>query len=278
VYIWKNLQCELCKTNFPSYLNFNGRQYDTVEIPKPEPPYILMDILSREKNVSRGIHIINMSGTQEIKMGRGSDSDVRIQDISVSRSHAQITLHKSNFYLDDKGSKFGTLVLAKNRIEVAADKLNKIAMQVNRTVFTFYVKKANSFSFGCCSAKAKRQKDVEINQKVLAPEIKFKSNIEQPEENKQEAHSEIIRPSHQIHYCPAQFHMANINHINNRINQNNLPNREGDNELEPELQHIDDMNHHADRHPDEEAELEHGAHLQQFNSRSNEEIPNEWNE
>jgi hypothetical protein len=54
-------------------LNFNGISYDAVEIPKPEPPYILMDILSKERNISRGIQIISMNGRSEIKIGRGSD-------------------------------------------------------------------------------------------------------------------------------------------------------------------------------------------------------------
>jgi hypothetical protein len=49
-------------------LNFNGISYDAVEIPKPEPPYILMDILSKERNISRGIQIISMNGRSEIKI------------------------------------------------------------------------------------------------------------------------------------------------------------------------------------------------------------------
>jgi len=44
-------------------------------------------------------------------MGRGSDSDVRISDISVSRCHALIKYEKDGFYLEDNNSKFGTLVL-----------------------------------------------------------------------------------------------------------------------------------------------------------------------
>ena len=59
-------------------------------IPKPEPPYITLEILSKDRNQSKGTHIISFAQKQQIKLGRGHDSDVRITDISVSRCHAII--------------------------------------------------------------------------------------------------------------------------------------------------------------------------------------------
>ena len=45
-------------------------------------------------------------------MGRGHEADVRINDISVSRMHGQITIDENNdIQLKDLGSKFGTLAL-----------------------------------------------------------------------------------------------------------------------------------------------------------------------
>ena len=59
-----------------------------------------------------GFHIMKFSGARaQIKLGRGFDCDIRINDISVSRSHAIIKLEKGNFYLQDSNSKFGTLLL-----------------------------------------------------------------------------------------------------------------------------------------------------------------------
>lgn len=52
------------------------------------------------------------------KMGRGHESDLRINDISVSRIHAMIKFKEGKFLLEDNNSKFGTLVLVKNKVEI----------------------------------------------------------------------------------------------------------------------------------------------------------------
>lgn len=46
-------------------------------------------------------------------MGRGHESDLRINDISVSRLHAMIKFKDGKFLLEDNLSKFGTLVLVR---------------------------------------------------------------------------------------------------------------------------------------------------------------------
>lgn len=58
-----------------------------------------------------------MISTEEIKMGRGHDADVRVTDISVSRVHAYIRKsHKGYYYLEDNNSKFGTLAMVKSPV------------------------------------------------------------------------------------------------------------------------------------------------------------------
>jgi len=52
-------------------------------------------------------------------LGRGHDSDLRVNDISVSRCHAKIKLKNDGFYLKDGRSKFGTLVLIKHRLNLS---------------------------------------------------------------------------------------------------------------------------------------------------------------
>ena len=72
------------------------------------------------------------------KLGRGHESDLRINDISVSRCHAKIKLENGKFTLEDNQSKFGTLVLIKRRTPLLPT-FNK-AVQVGRTVINFSVK------------------------------------------------------------------------------------------------------------------------------------------
>jgi len=51
-------------------------------------------------------------GTQRdmAKLGRGSESDVRISDISVSRCHTILRLQSDGIWVEDNHSKFGTLL------------------------------------------------------------------------------------------------------------------------------------------------------------------------
>jgi len=44
-------------------------------------------------------------------MGRGHESEVRVNDISVSRCHTIIKYKDDGIYIKDNNSKFGTLVL-----------------------------------------------------------------------------------------------------------------------------------------------------------------------
>ena len=77
-------------------------------------------------------------------MGRGHDSDLRINDISVSRTHAMIRFKDGKFFLEDNFSKFGTLVLVKHRTNLLPG-FNK-AVQVGRTVINFSVKSSTRSS------------------------------------------------------------------------------------------------------------------------------------
>jgi pSer/pThr/pTyr-binding forkhead associated (FHA) protein len=58
------------------------------------------------------LHVINFNNAEKIKLGRGHDTDVRIHDISVSRLHAFIAKdpETGRLFIEDNGSKFGTLV------------------------------------------------------------------------------------------------------------------------------------------------------------------------
>lgn len=74
----------------------------------------------------------------DFKLGRGHESEVRINDISVSRCHAIIKCRKDGFYIEDNLSKFGTIVLLKNTLRLAED--HTMAVQVGRSVVSFTIK------------------------------------------------------------------------------------------------------------------------------------------
>lgn len=61
-----------------------------------------------------------------------------MNDISVSRCHAIIKCKKDGFYFEVNFSKIGTIVLLKNRINLAED--HTMAVQVCRSVLSFTIK------------------------------------------------------------------------------------------------------------------------------------------
>ena len=118
----------------------NGYKYKLVEYEEQSGDYMVLESLNQEKNTSRIIHIIRPSQQKLVfKLGRGHESDLRINDISVSKCHAKIKLENGKFTLEDNQSKFGTLVLIKKRTPLLPG-FNK-AVQVGRTVIDFSVKR-----------------------------------------------------------------------------------------------------------------------------------------
>ena len=92
-----------------------------MEVPPEDRKFLWLESLTFEKNSSRMVHLI-MPDEQHptFKLGRGHESDVRVSDISVSRCHAILKYDSLEhcYYLEDNLSKFGTLVLAKQAIEL----------------------------------------------------------------------------------------------------------------------------------------------------------------
>lgn len=76
----------------------DGRTYNLVDYERPEGDFLVLESLNQEKNTSRIIHIIRPNDKKDsFKLGRGHESDLRINDISVSRCHAIIKLKEGKF-------------------------------------------------------------------------------------------------------------------------------------------------------------------------------------
>lgn len=131
----KSFNCEICKTPYPFRFKINGKDkiFDLIDIDRPDANYIILESLNQMKEYCniKSIHIITLTG-DNINIGRGHESDVRINDISVSRSHAMLKYDQETgrLLLRDLKSKFGTLVLLKRPIEI---KEKKIHLQIGRT-------------------------------------------------------------------------------------------------------------------------------------------------
>ncbi len=72
---------------------------------------------------------------------------MRISDISVSRLHAKLQLIKGKVYLQDKDSKFGTLVQMTDPVDMC--KVKNLKVQSGRTTIKVSVKKSWNIFFPC---------------------------------------------------------------------------------------------------------------------------------
>ena len=113
-------------------------EYDTPQSEYGEDIfYIVLESIS--SNTSKVIHVVNMDKTIKLYIGRGHDAHVRVTDISVSRLHAVLIKSTQGYYfLTDNDSKFGTMVLVKQRTPLLP--LYNKAVQVGRTVINFCAK------------------------------------------------------------------------------------------------------------------------------------------
>ena len=151
----KAFNCEICKTPYPCKIVFliilffiqfsiflvrfivnsnSNKIYDLIEILRPvNQNYIILESLNqlKDNNNLKSIHVITLQD-QKITLGRGHESDVRINDISVSRTHAVLIFnpHNGKICIRDLKSKFGTLSLVKGNLQV---KEKKIHLQIGRT-------------------------------------------------------------------------------------------------------------------------------------------------
>jgi hypothetical protein len=127
----KALTCEISRCPIAANIMVQNQNVDLLSIQKVEPPYITLESYNPEKN-EYSIHLISLNNKNNVRLGRGHDSDIRISDISVSRCHAIIKYANGEFVLEDNSSKFGTLVEGKE-IEISSDR-NNACVQVGRTL------------------------------------------------------------------------------------------------------------------------------------------------
>ena len=153
---FKRLECEICKTVFPEKISIKGNLYSIIDIEKPDKDYIILEGLIKETPEEKSIYIVHFKNKKEIKIGRATDANIRLNDISVSRAHATINLFNDNFYLHDTNSKFGTLIKMKNIFNILVKK--PFFVQKGNIFYEFNMKKT---LWACI--KCYRQKNIKFN-------------------------------------------------------------------------------------------------------------------
>lgn len=147
-YFYRPLTCELCKSQYPTYINRGSERQSLVEVPWTRPPFIVLENMVRDsqQHANRGLHVISLAENKMLKLGRGHESDVRIADVSISRCHATIRFHAGHFILEDHNSKFGTLVAMKKPRVLEVNQ--SISIQAGRTVLNLVLQPPGEAGLG----------------------------------------------------------------------------------------------------------------------------------
>ena len=160
IYLFKQPECELCKTKFPDIIKHNGNTYVILDFNHKFENYIIVESLTLDKKQNKYIYIVNMDNAKNIiTIGRGSESSIFINDISVSRLHCFFNINKKakKLFLVDNNSKFGTLILIQAK-EITLGLDLKLHVQIGRSYLVFVSKISSNF-FECCGVKEKNNSD-----------------------------------------------------------------------------------------------------------------------
>lgn len=133
-FTYRSLNCELCKEAYPTYIRGGPSgmaQEPLASLPEVEPPFAVLEDTTHR---SPGLYVLPL-GDKALKIGRSSDCDVVVEDVTISRNHAEIRYKDGVFLLEDCHSKFGTSLAMREPRRVVPG-AGAMTLQNGRTVFT----------------------------------------------------------------------------------------------------------------------------------------------
>ena len=148
VFLFKEVECEICKMQFPDLIKHNGQYFYLLDFTKDFKNYLILETITLDEEGNKFLYVISLLN-KEIKIGRGILSDILLSDVSVSRVHCKINIEGNNIFLQDNDSKFGTLVLIQTPTIKIVENL-PLFIQVGRTFLNFELKLMQKSFFSCC--------------------------------------------------------------------------------------------------------------------------------
>ena len=124
--------------------------------------FVVFDTIFTLSDNNKYRFISKFDKNNQMKIGRGLENHLVLNEITVSRYHCLLTLQRNKYgnleiNFEDENSKFGTLVLMqKNRIEIIKGK--PLHIQVNNVHLIIQYKKSNSL-LSCCHAEVLEDKN-----------------------------------------------------------------------------------------------------------------------
>ena len=196
-YINQKTECELCKQLFPDYIKHNDIKYCLIDFDYAQESkikennnnqnyintnidinvnnnnnskinnenhnnFIVIDTVFPLTDTNRYRYIVKFNNNNEMKIGRGLDNQLILNEITVSRNHCILKLEKNKYgnydiKMEDQSSKFGSLILLQsNKIEIIKGK--PLHIQISNVHFVIQYKKYNSL-LSCCNVDVVDEKN-----------------------------------------------------------------------------------------------------------------------
>ena len=236
IYSPENVECELCKEHFPHYLKHNNKLLNLTELEQDtdsdskintknegdivndlDNNYIVLDSMSPDKEIIPYRYIVKFSKNKILKIGRGLEMNLILNDLSISRNHCQLELDDNgDILLKDNNSKFGTLVLVQSKaIEILKGQI--LTIQTGRTYFNISYK-TNFSLFSCCKAE-----EVDLSktyEKINSKSVKIDKNCviltESDSEEEEKLDTKIMKMKSEEGKKNDNEYENNIKNINNK--------------------------------------------------------------
>ena len=168
IYLLNLIECELCKNHLPNYVRHKNKIYSLIDYDKFDKEkkkklkennnlnnndnYIIFDEVNPGKQGNKFRFFVKFDSNNIIRIGRGLEMQLILNDISVSRNHCQLKIdEEGNIVLEDSNSKFGSLVLIQaESIEILKGKTLTLQVGTNYLNIKLGIPKN---IFGCCSVE-----------------------------------------------------------------------------------------------------------------------------
>lgn len=178
IYSLNLIECELCKNHLPNYIKHKNKIYSLIDYEKFDKKkskkekinnnFIIFDEITPGKQGTKYRYLVKFDQNNVIKIGRGLEMQLILNDISVSRNHCQLKVDDDyNIILEDCNSKFGTLVLIQaESLEILKGQTLTVQVGTNYLNFRLGTKKN---IFGCCDVDEIDEKNIyeKLNSKCV---------------------------------------------------------------------------------------------------------------
>ena len=140
-YDLKNIKCEVCNVKYPLSVRLNNVTHNLFRTEvEGNQSHAVFELYEKNSRDVQGITVLLLKeNDMKFTIGRSNDCDIILNDVSVSRTHAEIFFSSNKLMVKDLHSKFGTHLFVEQLILSSFTK--EIHLQIEKFYLQFHVMK-----------------------------------------------------------------------------------------------------------------------------------------